>query len=37
MRSHSDDNNLESMLKMPLAKGEIMPETYSHLRKLISL
>jgi hypothetical protein len=37
MRSHSDDSNLESMLKMPLAKGEIMPETYSHLRKLISL
>jgi uncharacterized membrane protein len=35
-RSQSIENNPELILKMRLAKGEISPEVYSHLRKLIS-
>jgi uncharacterized membrane protein len=34
--SQSAENNLESILKMRLAKGEITPEAYSSLRKLTS-
>jgi uncharacterized membrane protein len=34
--SQSAENNPESILKMRLAKGEITPEAYSSLRKLIS-
>jgi hypothetical protein len=35
-KSQSIENNPESILKMRLAKGEITPEAYSYLRKLIS-
>jgi uncharacterized membrane protein len=34
--SQSAENNPESILKMRLAKGEITPEAYSSLRKLMS-
>jgi uncharacterized membrane protein len=34
--SLSTENDPESILKMRLAKGEITPEAYSSLRKLIS-
>ncbi|HEU4824008.1 MAG TPA: hypothetical protein VFS97_11335 [Nitrososphaeraceae archaeon] len=34
--SQSAENNAESILKMRLAKGEITPEAYSSLRKLIA-
>jgi uncharacterized membrane protein len=34
--SRSTENDPESILKMRLAKGEITPEAYSSLRKLIS-
>jgi uncharacterized membrane protein len=34
--SQSSENNPESILKMRLAKGEITPEAYSSLRKLIA-
>jgi uncharacterized membrane protein len=34
--SQFSENNPESILKIRLAKGEITPEAYSSLRKLIS-
>jgi hypothetical protein len=30
------ENNPESILKLHLSKGEIIPEAYSYLRKLLS-